>query len=89
MTDVTLHDGREITIDLYTFTNVEYMDIFKGTEEEQQAKGEAIISRAAGLTSDEFKALSFPDSRKVYDKFFSKCRDIVKDPNSESASISD
>ena len=89
MTDVILHDGREITIDLYTFSNAEYMDIFKGDEDEQQAKGEALISRAAGLSLEEFRALAFPDSRKVYGKFFSKCRDVVKDPNSESASTSD
>ena len=81
MADVKLHDGREITFDLYTFTFEEYRLSFE--DDEKQA---AMISKAVGLSLEEFRVLSFPDNRKVVHGFFVRCTDIIKDPNSESAS---
>ena len=76
-----LKNGKEITFDLYTFTFDEYKNSFE--DEEKQAE---LIARAAGLSLQEFKELSFPDNRKVVHGFFKHCTEIIKDPNSESAS---
>ena len=84
MTDLTLHDGKEITIDLYTFTNKEYMEIFEG--DKQFEKADELIAKATGLTVKEFQELPYPDNRKIYRAFFKKCVDVITDPNSESVS---
>ena len=83
MTDLTLHDGREIAFDLYSFTFTEYMEIFgEGNEE----KADALIARSINLTVEDFKALPYPDNRKVVNLFFKKCREVTENPNSASAS---
>jgi len=83
MADVILHDGKEITLNLYSFTYDEYMEIF-GEGNEQKA--DALVAKCAGLTAEELKALPYPDNRKIYFQFFKKCREVTQDPNSESAS---
>ena len=83
MADVTLHDGREITFDLYTFNFTEYIEIF---EEGNQDKANALVAKSAGLTTEELQGLPYPDNRKVFADFFKRCREVTKDPNSESAS---
>ena len=83
MADVTLHDGREITFDLYTFNITEYKSMF---EDESGAKSNALIEKSAGLKDGELATLPFPDERKINAVFFEKCRNVTKDPNLESAS---
>ena len=83
MADFTTKDGKEITFDLYTFTNAEYMDIFG---DDNDGKVEQLIAKATGLTVDEFNALPYPDNRKIFMLFFKKCRDVATDPNLASAS---
>ena len=83
MADVKLHDGTEITFDLYKFTVAEYKVLFTDDSGEKQ---DALISLAAGLKDGEIKKLSFPDGMKLSAAFYEKCRSVTKDPNSESAS---
>lgn len=84
MADVTLKNGREITFDLYSFTFDEYLKIFS----EDDKAGNELISRAAGITVEEYLHLPYPDNRKIYKKFFELCRDVMSNPNSESAPTS-
>lgn len=86
MADVVLHDGRTITFDLYRFTFAEYMAVFSAEDGEQQAN--ELIARAAGMQADEYVNLPYPDNRRIYKKFFELCRDVMANPNSESAPTS-
>lgn len=85
MADVTLKDGREITFDLYSFTFEEYLKIFSDKGEEVSND---LIARSAGITVEEYLHLPYPDNRKIYKKFFDLCRDVMSNPNSESAPTS-
>ena len=84
MSDYKTKDGKEITFDLYTFTNAEYMQIF-GEGDDVLNK---LVAKAAGITVEELNALPYPDNRKIVALFFEKCRDVTKDPNSASVSTS-
>lgn len=86
MADLTLKDGKEITFDLYSFTFDEYLKIFS---DDDGKAGNELIARAAGITVEEFLHLPYPDNRKIYSKFFQLCRDVMSNPNSESAPTSD
>ncbi len=75
MADVTLHDGREITIDLNAITITEYRSLF---DKNQPADEEdAIFSKVAGCNVAE---LPFNDYRKVTAAFFAKVKE-PPDPN--------
>lgn len=84
--DVKISNKKEITFDLYTFTFQEYTKIFDGEGGDNRA--DELIAKSAGMTVDDLRSLPFPDNRKIVTAFFKKCRDVVSDPNSESASTS-
>lgn len=81
MADLTLSDGKEITFDLYKFTFAEYSKIF-----EDDAHADELISKSIGMEAEALRALPFPDNRRIFAAFFKKCRDVMTDPNLESAS---
>lgn len=83
--DVTLHDGKEITFDLNAFTLKEYMSIFEDDEKYNERSSE-LVAKSSGMTAEEVQSLGYADNRKLFAAFFAKCRDVTKDPNSESAS---
>lgn len=85
MADVKLHDGREITFNLNAFTLQEYMAIFDD-EEKYQELASKLIAKSSDMTADDIQQLGFADNRILFSTFFAKCRDVTKDPNSESAS---
>jgi len=78
MADITLSNGREIEFDLSKITMGEYRAIFKSgqtTEYEDE-----LISRAAGLTVEEYLGLSLPDCKRLQRRFFKKVTEPVADP---------
>ena len=90
MSDVTLSDGRELTVDLSTFTIKEYRAMADPSQnrDEALASEDELISKALGLSLEDYQNLSFPDWRKASRAFFKKVQEPLSDPNSASASTS-
>lgn len=86
MADVTLHDGRELTVDLQLITIREYRTLFDRTQ--PQENEDALIAKCVGLSLDEYLSLSQPDFRRVVEVFLKRAREPLADPNSASASTS-
>jgi len=87
MPNLTLNDGREITIDMSVITIREYRELFK--KGQKQEDEDATLARASGLTVDELLDLSQPDFRRLAEAFFKAAREPLADPNSVSESTSE
>lgn len=83
MSDVTLSDGREITVDLTKFNVMDYRGVIAPdiSLEERADREDALISKAVGLTLDEYRDLPFVDWRRVSKVFYEVAREPLKDPN--------
>jgi hypothetical protein len=79
MSDLTLSDGREITIDLSKMTLREYQELFN--PKKPLSYENEILSKVTGLTVDEYLDLSFPESRKLWKIFKKKALDPLADPS--------
>lgn len=86
MADVTLHDGRELTIDLYAISIREYRSLFDRAQ--PQENEDALIAKCVGLTLEQYLDLPQPDYRRVGEAFLRRAREPLADPNSASASSS-
>jgi hypothetical protein len=84
--DVTLHDGRDLSVDLHKITIREYRSLFDRAQ--PQENEDALIARCVGMTLDEYLSLSQPDYRRVGEAFLKRAREPLADPNSVSASSS-
>jgi len=87
MKTVTLHDGRELTIDLYRVTMAEWRSLFD--PKQAQAEEDAIVARILGIEADALRSLPFPDFRKAMKAVLDVGSGPLDDPNSQSASIED
>ena len=87
MPNITLADGREITIDLSVITIREYRALFD--KKQKQEDEDATLAKVVGLTVDELLDLSQPDYRRVTEAFFKAAREPLSDPNSVSESTSE
>lgn len=87
MPNLTLTDGREITIDLSVVTIREYRALFD--KKQKQEDEDATLAKAVGLTVDELLDISQPDYRRLAEAFFKAAREPLSDPNSASESISE
>lgn len=77
MVDVTLAEGREITIDLDAFTLEEYESLFdpsKSTDKE-------VIAKASGLTIEEINKLSMRNWKRLVRAVVTKAQAPLADPN--------
>jgi hypothetical protein len=86
MTNVTLHDGRVVGIDLHRIPMREFRKLLD--TDQPQAEGDATLAKAVGLSVDELLDLSQPDYRALVTAFFKAAREPLADPNSASASSS-
>ena len=87
MTDLTLHDGKEIAFDMNAFRLDEYLAMFEDDKDNKsEDKQNVVVGKATGMKPEDIKSLGFEDNRKLFAAFFSKAREVTKDPNSESAS---
>lgn len=84
MADLTLQDGREITVDLSQISLREYRALLdpKQTQAEEDATG----CKVFGLTPDEYLDLSMVDMKRLWKVLFKKAREPLEDPNLPSAS---
>jgi hypothetical protein len=76
--DITLHDGRTVTVDLYRVSQKDYRAIFTADAEGQ----DAIVAKAVGMTGDELAELPRPDWKLIVDTFF----ELVRRPLAETPS---
>lgn len=79
MADLTLADGRVITVDLHRVSVREYRALF--ADDQPQAEEDATLAKAAGLTVDELLNLGQPDYRRLAALFFKLAREPLADPN--------
>lgn len=86
MADVTLSDGRGLTIDLSKITMAEFRLILNPAQDD--AVGDGQIGKCVGLSAEELAVLPYPDYRLVADAFFRKAREPLASPNSPGASTS-
>lgn len=87
MTDVTLSDGTEITIDLSKITLKDWVGIL--SPKESDIRTDKVLAKACQMEYKEFEKISFQDYKVILKAFFRKCNEPLKDPNSQSASTSD
>lgn len=85
--DITLSDGRELTVDLRLITRLEYEQMFD--KDHPIEDEEAVVARVVGLTLEEFKACSLYDYKLIFTNFFRICKEPLADPFLPSASTTD
>jgi hypothetical protein len=88
---VTLKSGKTVSIDLYQLSVSDIRDMLNSKKKDHE--GDAILSKAVGLSVEELQALPFPDYRRITMKFWECVTDPLKDEddvkNFQSASTSD
>jgi hypothetical protein len=87
MPNLTLTDGREITIDLSVITVREYRALFD--KKQKQEDEDATLAKACGLTAEDILDMSQPDFRRLAAAFFKTAREPLADPNSVSESTTE
>lgn len=87
---VKLTDGREITVNLGAFTISEWRAMLANdiTLDERAVRENLVISKATGLSVEEFENLPFNDWQLVSKYFYKTAQEPLADPNSQSASTS-
>lgn len=78
MADLTLHDGRVITLDMNRITIREYRALFDKDQEKDDE--DATLAKAFGVTVDEFLDLSQVDYKRAIHIFFETARAPLDDP---------
>lgn len=89
--DVTLHDGRKLTLDIYCIKGKEYRALVAliGADRGKLVEAEDIlVARAWGLSVDAYTDLSPPEMLRLGQEFYKAAREPLADPNSVSASTS-
>ena len=78
MADITLSDGREITLDFTKLTLKEYRALFDKAQAVDDE--DTIVARVCGIEIDEYQSLSYADWKRLLQAFFKRSREPV-DPN--------
>lgn len=79
MADVTLSDGRALTLDLFQVTHRDHVRMAKG--ETSPEEDSVILARVCGLKAEELEALPHPDWRRIVTRYWEKSREPLADPN--------
>ena len=84
MGEITLKDGKVITVDVSELTVSEWRSFIspKGTQEQE----DEIVSKCSGLSTDEVKEIKQLDFRRIVKEIVRQIREPLADPNSQSAS---
>lgn len=85
MSDLTLSDGREVTLDLYKMSMKEYRAVFFDPKVED-AFANKVLENVSGLKKVE--ELPQPDYRMLINKVYEKSTRPLSDPNLSSGSSS-
>ena len=83
---VSLGNGKEIVIDLGLVTLREFRSIFDNAQ--PQIEEDKIVSKACGLSLDDYLDLPQPVARRVIAEFMRAATQPLAAPNSVSASTS-
>ncbi len=86
MSDLTLSDGREFTVDLNKLTIVEWRELLK--PEQPQEEEFACLAKVIGVKPEDVAGMGYLDFKLLGAKVFEKARNPVSDPNSSSESSS-
>lgn len=78
MPELTLHDGRTITLDMNRITIREYRALFDNKQDLDAEN--ATLAKAFGIGADEFLDLSQPDFKRAAALFFETARAPLDDP---------
>lgn len=76
--EVVLEDGRLIQIDLNRITVAEWRRLFDPSQLPEEE--DEILSKAAGMTAEEWRSLGLADWRKVSMAILEKGRNPLSDP---------
>lgn len=79
MADITLSDGREITIDLGKISVREWRALFD--PKQPDADEYATVGRVAGLTAEQVAGLPLPEWQRLYRAILKKAQEPLADPN--------
>lgn len=79
MADIKLGDGKEITFDLTSLTLKEYRALFDPKQPKEDE--DRIVSRAAGLSLEEYVNLTYLDWKRLFVAFLKKAREPIVDPS--------
>lgn len=79
MADITLSDGREITIDLGKISVRELRALFD--PHQPVADEDATACKVTGLSLDEYMDLTALDQKRFWHTFFRKAQEPLSDPN--------
>lgn len=85
--NVTLSDGREITVDVSTLKQKEFRGMF--SVEVSDKESDKVIARITGLKVAEVGDLLRDDYRRVMTKIVELANRPLQDPNFQSASTGD
>ena len=80
MSDFTLSDGRELTIDLYQVTIKEWRALLNPAQDDEEEY--ALLAKIVGWKTEDIANLSHPDFRLLGQKIAEKASNPVSDPNS-------
>jgi len=86
MSDLTLLDGREFTVNLNNLTIVEWRELLD--PEQPQEEEFACLAKIIGVKADDVAGMGSLDFRLLGAKVFEKAKNPVSDPNSSSESSS-
>jgi len=81
---VTLTDGRQVTVDLSKISLKEHRSLFTPDQENE----DRLLARVAGMSVEDFTALQMADWKLITEVYFWLARNPVFDPNSVSGSTS-
>lgn len=72
MSDVTLHDGRELTFDLYQMTVREWNTLIDLDNPPTREYEYGLIAKCCELAAEDIQELPLPDYQKLTRAFFKK-----------------
>jgi hypothetical protein len=81
---ITLSNGRTLTIDLYTISMKEYRGLFDPSQSAEQ--DDAVYAKVLGITAEELADMPQPDYRWACRSVLDAAKEPLADPNSQSVS---
>lgn len=85
--DLTLSDGKVVTVDVSTLKQKEFRGFFSVTVSDEES--DKVVARITGLKTKEVGELLRDDYRRIMSKIVELANSPLSDPNSPSVSISD
>lgn len=86
MADYVLHDGTEVSFDLYQLKRSEYVRLSNGDMEDPEVY--EVMARVTGLAPEIFEEMSWPDWQVLFTEFHRKARAPINEANDEKNSAS-